>query len=79
MPKTPIDYTKTIIYKIICLDLEIKDNYVGSTTSFLKRKQQHKANCNKKKNVKIYNIINTNVGWDNWTMIEIEISMYRLK
>ena len=48
MPKTPIDYTKTIIYKIICLDLEIKDNYVGSTTSFLKRKQQHNKKLNSK-------------------------------
>ena len=37
MPKTPIDYTKTVIYKIVCLDLDIKDSCVGSTTSFIKR------------------------------------------
>jgi len=72
MPKTPIDYTKTCIYKIVCLDLDIKDIYVGSTTGFMKRKQKHKADCNTKKNLKIYNIINNNGGWDNWEMIEIE-------
>jgi hypothetical protein len=72
MPKTPIDYKKTIIYKIVCLDLDIKDNYVGSTTCFVKRECKHKADCNNKKNLKIYNIINNNGGWNNWEMIEIE-------
>ena len=49
MPKKEIDYSKTIIYKIVCNDLNIKDCYIGSTTSFTKRKNRHKSNCNNKK------------------------------
>ena len=44
MPKNPIDYSKTIIYKIQHIE---KDDliYVGSTTNFTKRKSAHKACC----------------------------------
>jgi hypothetical protein len=42
MPKENIDYSKTIIYKIVCKDVNIKDCYVGSTTNFTNRKGQHK-------------------------------------
>ena len=38
MPKENIDYSKTIIYKIVCKDINIKDCYVGSTTNFTNRK-----------------------------------------
>jgi hypothetical protein len=38
MPKTTIDYSKTVIYKIVCNDLDVKDIYIGSTTEFTKRK-----------------------------------------
>ena len=31
MPKVPIDYAKTILYKIVCNDLKIIDCYVGTT------------------------------------------------
>jgi len=34
MPKTEIDYSSTIIYKLVCNDLNITDNYVGHTTNF---------------------------------------------
>lgn len=27
MPKQPMDYSKTIIYKIVCNDLKITDTY----------------------------------------------------
>jgi len=76
MPRKPVDYSRTIIYKIVCRDLTIKDVYVGSTTNFVKRKYMHKTFCNKEKykehNFKIYKIIRDNGGWDNWEMIEIE-------
>jgi hypothetical protein len=76
MPKIAIDYSKTIIYKIVCNDLTITDLYVGSTTDFSKRKYKHKHSCNncenKSYNVKIYKIIRDNGGWDNWAMIQIE-------
>ena len=76
MPKKPLDYSKTIIYKIVCNDLTIKDSYVGHTTNFIKRRQNHKSQCNnesnKSYNYKIYQIIKLNGGWLNFSMIEIE-------
>jgi hypothetical protein len=76
MTKQFIDYTKTIIYKIVCNDLNITDVYVGHTTNFIKRKAKHKYDCNnpnsKSYNFKIYNTIRQNGGFENWSMIEIE-------
>ena len=70
MPKDNIDYSNTIIYKIYCKDETITDLYVGHTTNFSQRKYAHKMSC-KKQNIKLYNIIRDNGGWDNWEMIEI--------
>ena len=76
MPKQFIDYSKTIIYKIVCNDLNITDIYVGHTTNFINRKAKHKSDCcnpnSKSYNFKIYNTIRNNGGWLNWSMIEIE-------
>ena len=76
MPKTIMDYGKTIMYKIVCKDLTIKDCYVGHTTDMTKRKYAHKFACNTEKdkshNHKKYKIIRQNGGWDNWTMLLIE-------
>ena len=76
MPKTKTDYSKTIIYKIVCKDLNIKDCYVGHTTNWIKRKSQHKTTCNNKNhknsNLNVYKFIRENGGWDNWEMIEIK-------
>ena len=76
MPKTILDYSKTIMYKIVCKDLNVKDCYVGHTTDMTKRKCGHKHVCNNEKNkdhnLKIYKIIRENGGWDNWTMVLVE-------
>ena len=76
MPKDPIDYSKTIIYKIVCKDLSKTDIYVGHTTDFRTRKSQHKSNCNNEKsrgyNLKVYNFIRENGGWENFSMVQIE-------
>jgi hypothetical protein len=76
MPKIAIDYSKTIIYKLVCNDLTITDLYVGHTTSFTKRKGKHKSNCNnensKEYNYKVYQTIRANGGWDNWNMVQVE-------
>jgi len=72
MPRKEIDYSKIVIYKIACNDLNVKDIYVGSTTDFIKRKSSHKKDSNKHKNLKVYNMINSYGGWDNWCMIKIE-------
>jgi hypothetical protein len=71
MPKKSSDYSKTIIYKIICKDLNIVDLYVGHTTAFVKRKSCHKKRSISE-NALIYETIRNNGGWDNWDMIEIE-------
>ena len=71
MPKIPIDYTKSLIYKIVCKDLNIKDLYVGSTTDFRQRKATHKIKS-KSSEFNVYKFIRDNGGWDNWEMIEIE-------
>jgi hypothetical protein len=76
MPKKEIDYSKTIIYKIVCNDLNITECYVGHTTNFVKRKNRHKYDCtnnnSKWYNLKIYQTIRINGDWDNWSMIEVE-------
>jgi hypothetical protein len=75
MPRVPIDYSKTVIYKI----QHVEDEnllYVGSTTDFKARKWRHKSacknkNCNKY-NYKVYQMIRENGGWEMFNMIELE-------
>jgi hypothetical protein len=72
MPKKLLDYKKTVIYKIVCKDLNIKELYVGHTTNFTQRKCRHKSNCiNNKYNQYVYKFIRDNGGWENWDMIKI--------
>jgi hypothetical protein len=74
MPTKLIDYSRIVIYKIVCNNLDIKYLYIGSTTNFSKRKSSHKSDFKneKKMNLKVYKMIRENGGWDNWDMIEIE-------
>ena len=71
MPKINIDYSNTIIYKIVCKDINIKDLYVGHTTNFVKRKYQHKFRS-ENENFNVYTFIRQNGGWDNFEMLEVE-------
>jgi hypothetical protein len=76
MPRNPIDYSKTIMYKIVCNDLSIKNVYVGHTTDEKSRKREHKSCCNNPTSsyyhLKVYQFIRDNGGWENWTMLPIE-------
>ena len=76
MPLYKTDYSKTIIYKICCNDLNITDIYIGHTTDFKTRKNHHKSDCNNINNkgykYYVYEFIRNNGGWDNWTMVMIE-------
>ena len=76
MPRKDIDYSKTIIYKILCNDLTVQDCYVGHTTDFTKRKTTHKYSCNTESHhtykYEVYRFIRENGGWSNWSMIECE-------
>jgi hypothetical protein len=71
MPRVPIDYSKTIIYRIVCKDPTITDCYVGSTTDFKSRKTKHKSVCDND-DANVYQFIREHNGWDNFDMIEIE-------
>lgn len=72
MPKTDIDYSNTIFYKISCIDPFITDVYVGHTTNFVQRKHAHKQSCINAKTMnykcKLYEVIRNNGGWNNWKM-----------
>jgi hypothetical protein len=75
MPRTAINYQNTIIYKIVCKDINNTDIYVGHTTNFTNRKRHHKECINPENphhKYKLYQTIKNIGGWDNWDMIEIE-------
>ncbi len=78
MPKNPIDYANGLQYKIVCKDPSITDCYNGSTCSLKDRKSEHKKRCNKPNskayNLKVYQFIREHGGWDNWTMVQLELS-----
>jgi len=75
MPKLPMDYSKCCIYKIEHVD-DDSLVYVGHTTNFDKRKWNHKNSCcndnDKQYNLKVYQMIRENGGWDDFKMIEVE-------
>jgi hypothetical protein len=71
MPKTPIDYSKCEMYKIVCKDEELDYVYVGHTTNWTKRKNKHKS-MSLNSGIKLYQTIRENGGWDNFKMILIE-------
>jgi len=73
MPK----YENSVIYKIKHNeDYDDNDIYVGSTSNFKNRKNQHKTTCNNEKSKKydypVYQYIRDNGNWDNFVMIPIE-------
>jgi hypothetical protein len=75
MPRNPINYSKTLFYKLVCKDITITDLYVGHTTNFRQRKNDHKSRCNNENNTSykslVYKCIRENGGWENWDMIVI--------
>ena len=71
MPKTPIDYSKCEMYKIVCKDEKLDYIYVGHTTNWTKRKAKHKTNS-KASQLKLYQTIRENGGWDNFKMLQLE-------
>jgi hypothetical protein len=77
MPKVPIDYSKTCIYKLVHFDDLNDDNiYVGHSTNIVQRKKHHKNCCcnpnNKEYNSKKYQYIRENGSWEQWRMILVE-------
>jgi hypothetical protein len=75
MGRKAIDYTKSevFIYQLVHKwQTDIEYNYVGHTIDIIKRRYNHKSCCNntnnKHHNLKIYQIIRDNGGWDEWEM-----------
>lgn len=70
------NYSNSFIYKLSCNDLKVTEIYVGSTTNFKNRKNQHKKSCMNEKcgqyNYRVYQFIRSNGGWDNWDMVLVE-------
>jgi len=74
MPKEPIKYENTIIYKIVCLVPDINNKYIGYTTDIIRRKYYHKVKSMDPKNnkYKLYHFINQHGGFNNFDIIEIK-------
>ena len=70
------NYTKSVIYTIICRDPEITDSYIGSTCNLIKRRGDHKSGCNNPNshsyNNYIYRFIRDHGGWMNWKLVLLE-------
>ena len=74
--KKIIDYTKSIIYKIVSKDLEVPYTYIGSTTNLYNRRALHQSDffnvLSPRHNLKIYQFIRDHGDWNNFIMITIE-------
>ena len=68
------DYSKSVIYKFHKDDLP--EIYIGSTHDEKLREQKHKSNCNNENyeyyNLKVYEFIRANGGYDNWKFEVLE-------
>ncbi len=75
MTTRPFNSKNAGIYKISCKDENVKEIYVGSSTNFKCRKNNHKSDCNNEKsrnyNYNLYKYIRENGGWDNFEMVEV--------
>jgi GIY-YIG catalytic domain len=76
MPRTPIDYSKTSFYTLVCRDPRVQERYVGHTTNVVNRRRCHKSDCHNKKSTKystrVYQFIRDHGGWSNWQLLEHE-------
>jgi hypothetical protein len=65
MPKLPVNYQKTIIYKIVSRRPELSDwKHLDHTTDLVKRKNYIKTSVKNGKDNILFNFINDNGGWD---------------
>ena len=61
------------IYRIECIDPDVKEIYIGSTVNLYQRIINHKSYCYNEKvrayNCKVYKYIRDNDGWDNFNVV----------
>jgi hypothetical protein len=78
MGRKKTDYSKIVIYKIVCNDKNITDFYVGYTSNYSVKIYIHKIESYdnltdvKTKNKKLHKLLNDNGGWNNFTTSKIE-------
>ena len=70
------DYSKGLIYKLICNDISITKKYIGSCCDYNPRKQKHEDDCYNMEirayNTYKYKFIREHGGIDNWSMIIVK-------
>ena len=75
MSQTNIKYSRTIFYRIVCRDLNIKDCFVGNTFDFRRRLYDHKCKSEHSilngPNSMLYYFVRRHGGWQNFEMILI--------
>ena len=76
MPRANINYTQTNSHKVVCKDLNIKHCYVGYTTDFKRRANEHSRKSQGTiltgPNAMLYDFVKNNGKWSNFDMILIE-------
>tara|TARA_R110000744_G_scaffold67751_1_gene138050 strand:+ start:161 stop:631 length:471 start_codon:yes stop_codon:yes gene_type:complete len=64
------------IYKFVCRDKSVTEFYIGSTKNLQQRIYHHKSSCHnsngKEYNLKVYQFIRENGGWENWEIVVIK-------
>lgn len=73
----PTNFTNSVIYKIVCKDLEVKDVFVSSTQNLDNRIASHKKLAKQPQlqplsDQLMYTTIQAKGGFDNWDCIFIE-------
>jgi len=69
---SPIDYSKTKIYKIKCVDESVQEVFYGHSTKLSNMKYYLKRDIENSKDTYICNTIRENGGIENWDVIVIE-------
>ncbi len=75
MPLNKLNFSNTVLYKVVCKDITVKDLHVGSCQNITKKKNDIKTSVNKEShphyNRTLPKFIRDNGGWDNWQFLEI--------
>jgi hypothetical protein len=70
------DFQKTVIYSISCLDANVKEFFVSSTSNIVSKKSYHKSVFNNPNNKSyhklIYKLMRQYGGFNNWRFIVLE-------